>query len=116
MNVIIKNENSQLIDNILFDDSKTLVGKFTLEDLNNQLSSVNYNYAIIDLTSIRNYYDDTYLFSFLSFFSVAGPTPSNNLRFSLIFLLKLIVFKIYFINHIKSFHIVIYKNNIIIIF
>lgn len=70
MNVIIKNENSQLIDNILFDDSKTLVGKFTLEDLNNQLSSVNYNYAIIDLTSIRNYYDDTYLFSFLSFFSV----------------------------------------------
>lgn len=68
MYIVIKNENSYIINNLIINVSKTLVGDFTRDDLNRELSFVSYDKAIIDITSIRNYYDDNYLYSFLEFF------------------------------------------------
>lgn len=72
MYIIIKNENSKIINNLTVNVSKTLVGDFTREDLNRELSFINYDKAIVDITSIRNYYDDNYLYSFLQFFRSPG--------------------------------------------
>ena len=68
MYIVIKNDNSYIINNLIINVTKTLVGDFTREDLNRELSFVNYDKAIVDITSIRNYYDDNYLYSFLDFF------------------------------------------------
>ncbi len=68
MYIIIKNENSRIINNLTVNVSKTLVGDFTREDLDRELFLVNYDKAIVDITSITNYYDDNYLYSFLEFF------------------------------------------------
>lgn len=68
MYIIIKNENSKIINNLTVNVSKTLVGDFTRDDLDKELTLVNYDKAIVDITSIRNYYDDNYLYSFLEFF------------------------------------------------
>lgn len=68
MYVIIKNENSNIINNLSVNVAKTLVGDFTRDDLERELSNVPFDKAIIDLTSIINYYDDNYLYNFLEFF------------------------------------------------
>lgn len=68
MYIIIKNENSRIINNLTINVSKTLVGDFTREDLDRELFLINYDKAIVDITSIRNYYDDNYLYKFLEFF------------------------------------------------
>lgn len=68
MYIIIKNENSRIINNLTVNVSKTLVGDFTREDLDRELNLINYDKAIVDVTSIRNYYDDNYLYKFLEFF------------------------------------------------
>ena len=68
MYIIIKNDNSRIINNLTVNVVKTLVGDFTREDLDRELSLVNYDKAIVDITSIRNYYDDNYLYNFLGFF------------------------------------------------
>lgn len=68
MYIIIKNENSRIINNLTVNVSKTLVGDFTREDLDRELNLVNYDKAIVDITSIRNYYDDNYLYNFLEYF------------------------------------------------
>lgn len=72
MYIIIKNENSRIINNLTVNVSKTLVGDFTREDLDRELNLVNYDKAIVDITSIRNYYDDNYLYNFLEFFRSPG--------------------------------------------
>lgn len=68
MYIIIKNENSRIINNLTVNVSKTLVGDFTREDLDRELNLINYDKVIVDITSIRNYYDDNYLYKFLEFF------------------------------------------------
>ena len=73
MYIIIKNENSNVINMLSVNTVKTLVGEFTREDLERELNNVNFDKAIIELTSIKNYYDDNYLYSFLEFFK----DPSN---------------------------------------
>lgn len=72
MYIIIKNENSRIINNLTVNVSKTLVGDFTRDDLDRELNLVNYDKAIVDITSIRNYYDDNYLYNFLEFFRSPG--------------------------------------------
>ena len=72
MYVIIKNENSNIINNLSVNVAKTLVGEFTRDDLDRELSNVSFDKAIIDLTSIINYYDDNYLYNFLEFFKDPG--------------------------------------------
>jgi len=61
MYIIIKNENSNVINMLSVNTVKTLVGEFTREDLERELNNVNFDKAIIDLTSIKNYYDDNYI-------------------------------------------------------
>lgn len=73
MYIIIKNENSNVINMLSVNTVKTLVGEFTRDDLDRELNNVNFDKAIIDLTSIKNYYDDNYLYNFLEFFK----DPSN---------------------------------------
>ena len=68
MYIIIKNENSRIINNLTVNVSKTLVGDFTREDLDRELNLINYDKAIVDITSIRYFYDDNYLYKFLEFF------------------------------------------------
>ena len=68
MYIIIKNENSNVINMLSVNTVKTLVGEFTRDDLDRELNNVNFDKAIIDLTSIKNYYDDNYLYNFLGFF------------------------------------------------
>ena len=49
MYVIIKNENSNIINNLSVNVAKTLVGEFTRDDLDRELSNVSFDKAIIDL-------------------------------------------------------------------
>lgn len=70
MNVVIKNENRGIINNLSIDVVKTLDGEFTRDDLERELSLVNYSFVIVDLTSIKNYYDNNYLYDFLGYFNV----------------------------------------------
>ncbi len=69
MFIVIKNENSNIINNLSINVTKTLVGEFTRKDLDNELYMVNYERVIVDVTSIKNYYDDNYLYSFLQYFN-----------------------------------------------
>lgn len=69
MFIVIKNENSNIINNLSVNVSKTLVGEFTRKDLDNELYMVSYDRVIVDITSIRNFYDDNYLYSFLQYFN-----------------------------------------------
>lgn len=70
MNIVIKNENRGIINNLSIDVVKTLDGEFTRDDLERELSLVNYNFVIVDLTAIKNYYDNNYLYDFLGYFNV----------------------------------------------
>lgn len=69
MFIVIKNENSNIINNLSVNVIKTLVGEFTRKDLDNELYMVNYDRVIVDITSIKNYYDDNYLYGFLQYFN-----------------------------------------------
>ncbi len=67
MNIIIKNKN-RVIDNVQIEVLKTLTGEFERKDLEEQLVNLTFNRVIIDITAIKNYYDPTSLFYFLSYF------------------------------------------------
>lgn len=67
MNIIIKNKN-RVIDNAQIEVLKTLTGEFERKDLEEQLVNLTFNRVIIDITAIKNYYDPTSLFYFLSYF------------------------------------------------
>lgn len=69
MFIVIKNENSNLINNLSLNVVKTLVGEFTRKDLDHELYMVNYEKVIVDITSIKNFYDDNYLYGFLQYFN-----------------------------------------------
>ena len=69
MNIIIKNRN-RVIDNAQIEVLKTLTGEFERKDLEEQLVNLTFNKVIIDITAIKNYYDPTSLFYFLSYFDV----------------------------------------------
>lgn len=67
MNIIIKNKN-RVIDNVQIEVLKTLTGEFERKDLEEKLVNLTFNKVIIDITAIKNYYDKTSLFYFLSYF------------------------------------------------
>lgn len=69
MNIIIKNKN-RVIDNAQIEVLKTLTGEFERKDLEEQLVNLTFNKVIIDITAIKNYYDSTSLFYFLSYFDI----------------------------------------------
>lgn len=68
MNIIIKNQNSKVLSELQVDVIKTLEGEFNRSEIEQEFVNLFYNKVIIDITAIRNYYDFTSLFDFLSFF------------------------------------------------
>ncbi|MDD4795173.1 MAG: hypothetical protein PHG03_01255 [Bacilli bacterium] len=56
MNIIVSNQN-KIINTLNVDVIKTLVGEFSLDELNNELVNFYYNKIIVDITAIKNYYD-----------------------------------------------------------
>ena len=68
MFVVIKNERSNIINTLVVNTVKTMVGEFTRDDIERELNNVVYDGVIVDLTAIKNYYDYNYLFSFLEYF------------------------------------------------
>lgn len=68
MNLLIENLNSAILNSIDINVIKTLNGELTRDDLESSLVNLTYNKVIIDITAIKNYFDYSSLFSFLSFF------------------------------------------------
>lgn len=68
INVLIKNQNSKILNELQIDVIKTLEGEFNKSDIEKEFINLFYNKVVIDITAIRNYYDFASLFDFLSFF------------------------------------------------
>lgn len=68
MNIAIENDNSRIIDSISTSFIKTLSGEYTKEELELELVNYTYNKVVIDITSIKNYYDISSTLYFLSCF------------------------------------------------
>lgn len=68
MFIVIKNENSDIFNNLSVNVVKSLNGVFTRSDLEKELVDVNFDKVIIDLTSINDYSDNNNVFEFLDFF------------------------------------------------
>lgn len=73
INIIIKNQNSKIIDSVDINSIKTVTGEFTRESIEGQLGNLFYNNAVIDITAIKNYFDIKEVLRFLSFF---GPNKT----------------------------------------
>ncbi len=67
MNISIKNENINVMNFLDVEIIKTLEGVFAKEDLERELVNLYYNKVILDITAIKNYYDEDTLFDFLSY-------------------------------------------------
>lgn len=67
MNIVIENLNSNIIDNISIATIKRLSGVYDVGTLFNEISSLTYEKAIIDITAINNYTDINTLKSLISF-------------------------------------------------
>jgi len=68
MNIIIKNTNANLVEE--FDDEviKTLEGEFTIDQVQEKITSVYYNKVIIDITAIKDYGNIDNVIKFLRIF------------------------------------------------
>ena len=67
MNIVIENLNSNIIDSISIATIKRLSGVYDVGALFNEISALNYEKAIIDITAINNYNDINTLKSLISF-------------------------------------------------
>lgn len=67
MNIALVNENVNVMNTLTVDIIKTMRGSFTREDLERELINLSYNKVIVDITSIKNYYDEKSLFNFLTY-------------------------------------------------
>ena len=65
MNIIIKNQNARILDSLNIEIIKTLTGEFSIEEIGQQLINMYFNKVIIDITSVRNYYDINSVLTFL---------------------------------------------------
>ena len=93
MNISIKNENVSVMNYLNVEIIKTIDGLFTREDIERELNNLYYNKVIIDITAIKNYYDEDTLFDFLSFWEPSRVVlVLNNTEFcnSSLFLKKLV--------------------------
>ena len=73
INIIIKNQNSKVIDSVNINSIKTLTGEFTRETIELELGNLLYSKAVIDITAIKNFFDIKEVLRFLSFF---GPNKT----------------------------------------
>ena len=67
MNIVIENLNSNIINGISIATIKKLTGVYDVGTLFNEISPLNYEKAIIDITAINNYIDINTLKSLISF-------------------------------------------------
>ena len=67
MNISIKNENDKVMDYLDVEIIKAMKGLYTKEEIEQELKGIIYNKAIIDITAIKNYYDENTLFNTLSY-------------------------------------------------
>lgn len=67
MNIVIENLNSSIIDSISIATIKKLTGSYDITTLFGEISSLNYEKAIIDITALNNYNDINTLKSLISF-------------------------------------------------
>ena len=67
MNVALRNENEAVMNSLDVEIIKTMNGTFAREDLEREFINLSYNKVIIDITSIRNYFDENTLFNFLTY-------------------------------------------------
>ena len=67
MNIVIENLNSNIIDCISIATIKKITGVYDVSTLFNEISSLNYEKVIIDITAINNYTDINTLKSLVSF-------------------------------------------------
>lgn len=67
MNIVIENLNSSIIDSISIATIKKLTGSYDVTTLFGEISSLNYEKAIIDITALNNYNDINTLKSLISF-------------------------------------------------
>ena len=67
MNIVIENLNSSIIDSISIATIKKLTGSYDITTLFGEISSLNYEKAIIDITALNNYNDINNLKSLISF-------------------------------------------------
>ena len=73
INIIIKNQNSKVIDSVDINSIKTITGEFTRETIEAELGNLLYSKAVIDITAIKNFFDIKEVLRFLSFF---GPNKT----------------------------------------
>ena len=73
INIIIKNQNSKVIDSVNINSIKTLTGEFTRETIELELGNLLYSKAVIDITAIKNFFDIKEVLRFISFF---GPNKT----------------------------------------
>ena len=67
MNVALRNENEAVMNSLDVEIIKTMNGTFAREDIEREFNGLSYNKVIIDITSIRNYFDENTLFNFLTY-------------------------------------------------
>ena len=67
MNVALRNENEAVMNSLAVEIIKTMNGTFAREDIEREFNGLSYNKVIIDITSIRNYFDENTLFNFLTY-------------------------------------------------
>ena len=71
MNIAIRNENLGVMNSLDVEIIKTLEGSFTRKEIEKEFNNLYYNKVIIDITAIKNYYDENVLFDFLDFWDGA---------------------------------------------
>lgn len=67
MNIVILNQNQKIIDELRIDTLKRLTGVFDVNDIFREISSLNYDKVILDITSLKGISDLNTFKSLISF-------------------------------------------------
>ena len=67
MNIVIVNQNQKLIDELRIDTLKRLTGIFEVNDIFREISSLNYDKVILDITALKGISDINTFKSLISF-------------------------------------------------
>ena len=70
MNIVIENLNENIINSIGISNAKILKGSFDVTQIFSEISSLQYDKVIIDITSLNNYTDIQVLRSLISFIQI----------------------------------------------
>jgi uncharacterized protein YkvS len=65
MNIVLKNKNHKVIEELEIDILQTIMGEQSIEEVQDKLNNIYYNKIIIDITCIKNYRDSETSINFL---------------------------------------------------